>query len=229
MVNLGLNVLSLRSAHSHAERRETIRAFNDPNHPVDVLVTNFRTSSLGVNLQGCCSRTIIMDTPANINTIVQTIGRTHRLGQHEVQDIYIITVDRSYDQILQAKAAAKMVAQLAGESRVSGNTKEEMEAAAEKLVTKILGQRCSRLEWLDLDLKAKDKLKQGGFRTQEEVLREREKQNCSPALSKAGGASRCTREATVALDSSTEKATMDSGDNAETSEGHIGTSNNRSY
>ena len=74
------------------------------------------------------------------------IGRVHRLGQREVQDIYNITVDRLYDQILQAKAAAKMVAQLAGESRVSGNTKEEMEAAAETLVTKILSQRCSRLE-----------------------------------------------------------------------------------
>jgi hypothetical protein len=174
LVNLGLNVLSLRSAHSHADRRETIRLFNDPAFPVDVLVTNFRTSSLGVNLQGCCSKTIIMDTAANVNTVIQTIGRIHRLGQKEVQDIYIVTVDHTYDQVLQAKAANKMVAQLAGEARVQGDSQEETEKAAEQLVTKILGQRCSRMDWLDLDLKAKDKLGQARPCTQEQKLKERD-------------------------------------------------------
>jgi hypothetical protein len=90
------------------------------------------------------------------------IGRIHRLGQERVQDIYIITVDHSYDQILQAKAAKKMVAQLAGESRHEG-TPEEKQASAEDLVTRILGQRCSRVEWADTDLGVKDQLKQAPF------------------------------------------------------------------
>jgi len=140
-------------------------------------VTNFRTSSLGVNLQGCCSKTIIMDTAANVNTIIQTIGRIHRLGQKEVQDVYIITVDHTYDQVLQAKATNKMIAQLSGEARTTGNSKEEMEANAEQLITRILGQRCSRKDWLDLDLKVKDKLKQEPFCTSEKLLKDRENRN----------------------------------------------------
>jgi hypothetical protein len=194
LVNLGLNVLSLRSAHSHADRRETIRLFNDPTHPVDALVTSFRTSSLGVNLQGCCSKTIIMDTAANVNTIIQTIGRIHRLGQKEVQDVYIITVDHTYDQILQAKAANKMVAQLAGEARIQGDSKEEMEEVAEHLVTKILGQRCSRVDWLDLDLRAKDKLKQARPCTQEQKLKEREDRERREMNGNVSGRSRGTKK-----------------------------------
>jgi len=206
LVNLGLNVLSLRSAHSHSDRRETIRLFNDPTSPVDVLVTNFRTSSLGVNLQGCCCKTIILDTAANVNTIIQTIGRIHRLGQKEVQDIYIITVDHTYDQILQAKATNKMIAQLAGEARIKGNSQEEMEANAEELITKILGQRCSRKDWGELDLKAKDKLKQAPFRTREQVDREREERDKLQRRAEAGVVSGRTRGTKTAVADSEENA-----------------------
>jgi len=86
-------------------------------------------------------------------------------------------VDHTYDQILQAKATNKMIAQLAGEARIKGNSQEEMEANAEELITKILGQRCSRKDWGELDLKAKDKLKQAPFRTREQVDREREERD----------------------------------------------------
>lgn len=206
MVNLGLNVLSLRSAHSHADRRETIRLFNDPTSPVDVLVTNFRTSSLGVNLQGCCCNTIILDTAANVNTIIQTIGRIHRLGQKEVQDIYIITVDHTYDQVLQAKATNKMIAQLSGEARIKGNSQEEMEANAEELITKILGQRCSRKDWGGLDLKVKDQLKQAPFRTQEQVAREREERDKLQRRAEAGVVSGRTRGTRTAVADAKETA-----------------------
>jgi hypothetical protein len=41
-----------------------------------------------------------------------------------------------------------MVAQLAGEARTVGNSVEEMEEDAEELIAKILGQRCSRKDWV---------------------------------------------------------------------------------
>jgi len=74
----------------------------------------------------------------------------HRLGQKEVKDIYIIIVNHTYDQILYAKATKKMIAQLAGEARTVGNTVEEMEENAEEFITKILGQRCFRKDWVDI-------------------------------------------------------------------------------
>jgi len=134
-----------------------------------------------------------MDTAANINTIIQTIGRIHRLGQKEVQDIYIITVNHTYDQILQAKATNKMIAQLAGEARTKGNSLEEMEANAEELITRMLGQRCSRKDWMDLDLRAKDNLKQAPFRTQEQLVRERDNRAKLQQRAEAGNVSGRTR------------------------------------
>ena len=74
-----------------------------------------------------------------------------------------------------------MVSQLASESRVQGDSKEEMEEAVEHLVTKILSQRCSRVNWLDLDLRAKDKLKQAPPCTQEQKLRERQEKRLQEA------------------------------------------------
>jgi hypothetical protein len=54
-----------------------------------------------------------------------------------------------------------------GEARTMGSSQEEMENA-EKLITKILGQHCIRREWTELDLRAKDKLKQAPCRTREQ-------------------------------------------------------------
>jgi hypothetical protein len=160
-----------------------------------------------------------MDTPANINTIIQTIGRIHRLGQKEVQDIYIITVDRTYDQILQAKATVKMIAQLAGEARTIGNSQEEMEENAEELITKILGQRCSRREWAELDLSAKNKLDQAPFRTMEQVIKEREIKDKFKGRAVAGNVSSRTRATKTVK--STNASTVDS-DEVEPTTGNSG-------
>jgi hypothetical protein len=133
------------------------------------------------------------------------------LGQKEVQDIYIVTVDHTYDQILQAKAANKMVAQLAGEARVQGDSQEEMEKVAEQLVTKILGQRCSRVDWLDLDLKAKDKLGQVRPCTQEQKHKESD-ERCRKDGNVSGrtrGAKATNKVARMDLDVDEDDAIMD--------------------
>jgi len=73
-----------------------------------------------------------------------------------------------------------MVSQLASESRFEGDSTEEIQEVAEQLVTKILGQRCSRVGWTDLNLYAKDNLKQAPFKTQGAVLRSRRQRGLSP-------------------------------------------------
>lgn len=94
----------------------------------------------------------------------------------------ILTVNHSYDQILQAKQTSKMLAQIAGEADLQETVTYPQEiseipdlleraerekeyadyviqAQAEEVIRKMMGQRASRLDWGNAtDLTAKDKL-----------------------------------------------------------------------
>ena len=115
--------------------------------------------------------------------MLQAIGRLHRIGQSRVQRITILTVDHTYDQVLQAKATVKMLDQISEEANMEEVEEPPIEALgdaitegektkaisdfknaivtgqAEELVRKMLGQRTSRKDWGNvLDLRAKDSL-----------------------------------------------------------------------
>ena len=120
--------------------------------------------------------------PENVNTLLQIIGRVHRLGQKEEQQVLVVTIDHTYDQIIQAKSTKKMMAQVAGEGHiVLGDqlTAAELEALepemvettrqkharaqvtvqAADLIRRVQGQRSSRLDWDNVnDLRAKDNM-----------------------------------------------------------------------
>ncbi|WEW55328.1 hypothetical protein PRK78_000757 [Emydomyces testavorans] len=80
--------LSLRAHLLHAglkpdERKAIEDDWENKDSPVKVLLSTFVTGSTGINLHHACSRMVIMETPANVNTLLQTIGRLHRVGQTE--------------------------------------------------------------------------------------------------------------------------------------------------
>jgi SNF2 family DNA or RNA helicase len=85
--------LSLRAAMTSSERTTVINRFNDPNDTCDLLVVSARSFGQGVNLQRCCAKLVIIDLAENINSILQMIGRLHRLGQSKIQEIFILTLD----------------------------------------------------------------------------------------------------------------------------------------
>lgn len=128
--------------------------------------------------------------PGKINTTLQAIGRLHRIGQGRIQRVTILTVDHSYDQVLQAKATTKMLDQIAGEAAVreigeppeavfadvvtaaekdqaiAEWKNERVMSQAEEFVRQMLGQRRSRRQWGNiLDLRAKDQLHYSGPET----------------------------------------------------------------
>jgi hypothetical protein len=114
--------------------------------------------------------------------ILQIVGRVHRLGQTKIQHIEIITTDHTYDQVIQAKHTSKMIGQIAAEADIfeEAEIPEEIQAIevehqreeaikefrdskineqAEDLIRQMLGQRCSRRQWDNLnDLTLKDRL-----------------------------------------------------------------------
>lgn len=82
---LGIPHLTTRAGMSAGEKADTYKKFNDPNHESSVLVASTVTAALGVNLQFCCHRLIMMSAPDNINTFIQCIGRLQRVGQRFIQ------------------------------------------------------------------------------------------------------------------------------------------------
>ena len=56
---------------------------------------------------------VFVDVPSNAQPTQHAAGRVIRIGQQKACTIYILTTDHSYDQVLQAAAARKMVAVIA--------------------------------------------------------------------------------------------------------------------
>ena len=108
--------MNLVAGMGFGERTKLCDRFTDPDDQASVLICNFRSAALGLNLQTCCHRVVMLDMPDNINTVLQGIGRVHRLGQQHEQEIYILCGNQTYDQVLQAKACRKMICQLCGEA-----------------------------------------------------------------------------------------------------------------
>jgi superfamily II DNA/RNA helicase len=185
LANLGIDYLAVTAGMSAAEKAKTTDKFDDINDACPIMVCTFRSTAFGVNLQRGCSKLVMMGMPENINTLLQTIGRIHRLGQQRVQEVWILGTDHSYDQILQASAVKKMVIQMLGESEVTqlqtsqgyrnrlrtAHGLDDDEAVDEMLaevkgshlleqvdrqLIRLLGMRCSRLGWDSKDLYEKD-------------------------------------------------------------------------
>jgi superfamily II DNA/RNA helicase len=183
--NLGIDHLAVTAGMSAAEKAKTTDRFDDIDDPCPILVCTFRSTAFGVNLQRGCSKLVMTGMPENINTLLQTIGRIHRLGQQRIQEVWILGTDHTYDQILQASAVKKMVIQMLGESEVTQlrtgqgykdrlreahglDDDEEVDQMLAEVkgshlleqvdgqLVRLLGMRCSRLSWDQKDLYAKD-------------------------------------------------------------------------
>lgn len=102
---------SLRSNLDASERKKIIDDFNNPQGRLHAILLNIKSSCSGLNLHFNCSDIIICCVADNVNQVLQALGRVHRIGQRLPQRIWIITLNHSYDQILQCFQTTKMVSQ----------------------------------------------------------------------------------------------------------------------
>jgi hypothetical protein len=75
----------------------------------NALLLNIKLSNSGLNLHHMCSDIIIVCVADNINQIMQALSQVHRISQREAQRIWIVTLNHSFDQILQCFQTKKMV------------------------------------------------------------------------------------------------------------------------
>jgi hypothetical protein len=65
-----------------------------------------------------CSDVVLLDLPPNENLKIQCLGRVYRVEQEHEVVMWIKTLNGPYDQLQQARAARKYLAQLVGQAGI---------------------------------------------------------------------------------------------------------------
>ncbi|KAI7457748.1 hypothetical protein KC357_g9308, partial [Hortaea werneckii] len=112
----GIPCARISAGLSAKERAEIVEKFNDPDSDeIMVVIASSRSAAESINLQKGCHYIFILDV-VHFNIIAQIIGRVFRIGQRFQQFIKILTLNRTYDQVLLSQYCSSIVAQLAATS-----------------------------------------------------------------------------------------------------------------
>ena len=178
---VGVKHVAIMANQKPSERDALINQFNDKTNDLGALLASQRTSSSSLNLQAACRFMVILEGFSSPNNIFQCGGRMFRIGQLLAQKIWQVTVDQTYDQKIQYRAALKMIGQIAAQNlnldldrghmddeaaevdalneglsldeRKEMAEQEAIETKAKELLRQVLGQRTSRAEeeWGDVE------------------------------------------------------------------------------
>lgn len=131
-----------------------IRDFNDKDSKTKILLINTKLGSASLNLHHNCHKMIIFELPINLATLIQSMGRVHRLDAPEKQQIYILLANYSHDQICLHRIFRKGVALIAGEG---SSTSKDIIPEAELKLQLFLGLEFSAYheiwKWIKFDAK----------------------------------------------------------------------------
>ncbi|WEW60075.1 hypothetical protein PRK78_005559 [Emydomyces testavorans] len=172
---LALEVLSLRAGMSMTDRDSVVAKFNNPESGVQILIATYSTCSVGLNLHQNCSDVVMLEPAIDYNATFHAIGRVHRLGQTQPQNIWILSGANTFDRFVEFKSTMKMVSQIVGmgpnvftdlvpertqaerdrnghnaEGVVASDVSSLLNAKAAQIIQQLLGQETSRLDWEDV-------------------------------------------------------------------------------
>ncbi|KAL4777915.1 hypothetical protein BJX76DRAFT_363239 [Aspergillus varians] len=107
--------VSIRSSMNESARAQAKSAFTDPNSNISVLITTYAVGAHGLNLQGACSHVVLLEPALNLNTLIQALGRIHRIGQKLKQKAFILFQDQSISRWFEYNSLRKAMADIAGQ------------------------------------------------------------------------------------------------------------------
>lgn len=143
----GYNFLSVDSSLESAAREEVFADFNDPSKSYDFLIVPMSIGGTSIELQNDCHKAVIFELPESIPTIINAIGRIHRVQQQHEQEVSILTVADSYDDFTLARAFRKYAKELCGKQGFAKVADEiSLSPALENLLQEVTG--CSTKEAL---------------------------------------------------------------------------------
>lgn len=96
----GFNFLSVDSSLAPAAWEEVYADFSNPSKPYAFLVVPMSIGGTSIELQNDCHRAVIFELPESFPTILNAIGRIHRVRQQHKQQVLILTVEDSYDDFV---------------------------------------------------------------------------------------------------------------------------------
>lgn len=112
----GISSVSIRAGIKNRTRVLNELAFNT-NPDVQVAIMSSRSATESANMQHGGHLHVFMDL-IPITSILQAIGRTHRIGQMFEQFIWILTTDETVDQALQQMYQSRFMQQIAATADV---------------------------------------------------------------------------------------------------------------
>jgi hypothetical protein len=117
---LCLQYSELKAGQGVSEKHKIMMDFNDPDSPIRLCVTSFKNTAVGVNMHKACHRIVMLSIPENVNTLLQCIGRVHRIGQLLIQLIWILGLEGTYDLLLQHKMVEKYRGEILAQGKLTG-------------------------------------------------------------------------------------------------------------
>jgi hypothetical protein len=151
---LGFRFASIHAGMSSQEREKVCGRFNDLGSDLDILPDTYTTTVGGLNLHEACHHTVLFEPAVNAGQQLQSISRTHRLGQKHGQTVYILSGTNTFDRFVESNQTRKFLAQLEGSCSIGVERDEngstvDLNARGAAVITALFGQEKSRLPYTD--------------------------------------------------------------------------------
>ncbi|KGO38096.1 Helicase, C-terminal [Penicillium expansum] len=114
---LGVDFVVIRAGMSLDARTTAIQRFTNLASTTTVLLTTYNCGALGLNMHAQCSRVVLMEAPQNYNSVFQTVGRIHRLGQTHPQKAWLLFQDHTIQRLMEYNSTRKILPQIAAQFR----------------------------------------------------------------------------------------------------------------
>ena len=112
--NLNFKIFNIRSVFWSKKWKKVVKLFNSLNLNVQMLITFIYILAITLNLQKNCNDVVFLNVSINAQTTVQCGDQMFRIGQKRICNLWIITTNHTYDQVIQIQTVNKMAGIIAG-------------------------------------------------------------------------------------------------------------------
>ena len=114
--NLDFKIFNICSALRSKKQKKVVKFFNFLNLNVQMLITFIHILITVLNLQKNCNDVVFLNVSTNAQTTVQCGDQMFRIGQKRICNLWIVTTNHTYNQVIQTQTVNKMANIIAGQN-----------------------------------------------------------------------------------------------------------------